>query len=217
MLESIFNAKVFFVGKGKKEEIIFASDLSSPIKTHTVKLWVESKKRFKYVNLPCEAGAIGLKTCRLCAETKNYSDFIYDPRKIYVATIYYNSPWTDRDNVSHAYSRALYVVTRKSLKNTIGPYMDKYQTIMGAKFEVMRGDSSVVYIGDLYNFKGFVPDIAQVIGERPRPFNVEDLFSPLSKSEMEEVMASVKMGLEQSRSGNTAVPADNVNNEEIPF
>jgi len=193
MLESIFKAIPFFAERGKQTEIIFATEFSPPIKTHTVR--VLANNNIKYINVPCSSGASGMLKCSLCSMADKNPESVFKPRKIYVATVYtkLSTPFEDSNKVIHTYGRRLFVVSYKLKKASVDPYINKYGTIKGAKFLIERGEESKNYNGDLYKFSGFVNDISTAIGEPIREFDVDAMFTPLTKNELDELMMLINM------------------------
>ena len=222
MLDQLFRVKQFFVPKGKTVEAIFASDLSLGIKTHSVKVRGVNGEN-KYVIVPCQSGASGQLPCKFCSKIDDMPDYIYKPRKIFVATIYVKAdePWEDSNKNVHYYYRNLYVTSTKIKEKTVDPYIKKYGSLVGAKFNVIRGEESTQYIGDLYNFVGFVPDIASVVQERVTLFDPQQLFSPLTQAEVEEVfqlaqLAKASDGMPKGVVSGSKNPVAKIPDKEVP-
>ncbi|MEO0271502.1 MAG: hypothetical protein ABIM30_00210 [candidate division WOR-3 bacterium] len=210
---------MFFVPKGETSEVIFASNLSSAIKTHTVKVYINDSAR--YINIPCSSGASGALDCAFCREQERKPDYIFRPRKIYIATAYVklNEPWTDDTGAKHLYARKLYVTSHSIKKNTIGPYLDKYGSINGAKFSIVRGMESKNFNGDIYNFIGFVKDITTAIGEKPKEYDPTILFSELTPQEIREIFTLIKIAEAKTSNVSTLTRDDlkSSSDDEIPF
>jgi hypothetical protein len=228
MLDQIFKVKQFFVPKGGTVEAIFASDLSLGIKTHSVKVRGISGEN-RYIIVPCQSGASGQLPCKFCSKIDEMPEYIYRPRKIFVATVYVkaDTPWEDSNKVTHYYFRNLYVTSTKIKEKTVDPYIKKYGSLIGAKFSIVRGSESTQHIGDLYEFIGFVPDIASVIQERVNLFDPQQLFSPLTQSEVDEVFQLIQLAkasdniAKSMAKGPTAKvetkEAHSIDTEDIPF
>lgn len=220
MLESIFKTSVFYAEKNGKTRIVFASNISNAIKTHTVKVWV--KDHFRYINIPCSSGASGVLECPFCRETDKKPDFIFKPRKIYAATVYVKlkEPWVDNNKVSHAFQRKLYTTSFSVRKNTLDPYIEKYGSIKNAKFEVIRGENSKNYNGDIYNLIGFTDNLSATLGEKPVEIDVHSLFSELTSQEIREVFQLIRIAESKqneagySDSGKTYYDKEETNEEE---
>jgi hypothetical protein len=228
MLDQIFKVKQFFVPKGETVEAIFASDLSLGIKTHSVKVRGISGEN-RYIIVPCQSGASGQLPCKFCSKIDEMPEYIYRPRKIFVATIYVKAyiPWEDNNKNVHYYYRNLYVTSTKIKEKTVDPYIKKYGSLVGAKFNIVRGEESTQHIGDLYNFIGFIPDVASAIQERVNLFDPQQLFSPLTQSEVDEVFQLIQLArasdnMAKSMTKGPTIKAEPkeqqpIDTEDIPF
>lgn len=223
MLESIFKVSQFYVPKGGSVVVVFASGVSqSAYKTHTVKVR-DKDGSDKYILVPCQSGFSGVLPCKFCSNIERFPEHIYRPRKIYAATVYVklDQPWTDKQGVVHTHVRRMFIAGRNALKSTIDPYINKYGTIEGMKFNIERGPESKNFLGDLYKWLGAVASIPAEIGENPSAYNTDEIFSPLNHNEIDEVFSLIGMSVSTppTRKSSTMPASQPVsgNDMDIPF